>query len=127
MQTNKLKLLTQFIANLFAGAIFTFIAIWILLLKFGFDFPSDSLVVILVASTLGTSISALISGKYKYKAHVINLILFLVLPVILTLVMGFEDWAFSAMMSLSAIIHALLPAIIITVIINWRQFSKKKN
>lgn len=119
--------ITNFIANLFAGAIFTFIATWILLLKFGFDVPSSALVAILTASTLGTSISVVISENYKYKAHIVNIILFLVLPVILTLVMGFEDWAFSAMMSLSAILHALLPAIIITGIIHWRQFSKTKN
>lgn len=109
-----LKLLTNFIANLFAGAIFIFIATWLLLLKFGLDFPSYTLVIILSTGTIGAIVSALISRKYKYKLHFINPCLFLVPPVILTFIMSIEDWDFAAIMSLSAIIYALLPAIVIT-------------
>lgn len=123
MKVNKSKIFAQFVANLFAGSIPVLTGI-LLFLEFGHSNPSKHLLSagLVVISIIGILTFKIITRKHNYKFHFINIGIFLILVAILASIMGFNDWQFTSGISMISILIALLPAIIITTVINWQKF-----
>jgi len=121
MKKTKPAILVQFTANLFAGSIVAFIGIWLQMIAFGLAPPLYSFALNFIAIIIAMLTSEAISRTNKPKLYLINIYLFLTLPIIFCLITSFEDSIVAVIISLIAILYTIFPAIVVTSIFNWRQ------
>lgn len=122
---NKSQIFAQFISNLFGGSVFAFITIYFFILVYGFSTPSYAELLTIFPTILGVILTAAIFPKYKDKLLKVVVSTFLILTISLTFIMGLGDWIFGAMISAISLIYSVIPATLVTLAVNWREFSKK--
>jgi hypothetical protein len=124
---NKSKIFAQFVSSLFGGAIFAFLTIYYFILVYGFSTPYYAELLTIFPTIIGVILTAVISQKYNHNLFKVILSAFFILPISIIFIMGTEDWIFPTILSGISIIYSIIPATIVTLLINWRKFSKKKH
>lgn len=126
MKNSESNIFIQFMATLFGGAIFVYVAIWTLLLNFGFDSPDYTIWIILTAAIIGISLTEIFTRRTRRNFHLVNLGLFALITIFLLLYIGQEDWQFVIGLSAVSLIYAAVPAVIYIITRHWQKLREWK-
>lgn len=107
------NLFYRFLINIFGGSIIAFGCIWFSILKFGFDPPGYTLIIILLGSALGVFLSKKIHKKTNYTLGFINIAALAIVLLTILFFVGFEDYIFGLLITLLAILYTTFSALLI--------------